>query len=94
MVHRIGVIGGDGIGPEIMPQTRRVVEWFAANRGLALELREELFGIPAWKAHKSLMRDETWKAVKDSDAILFGAIGLYAAYGFFVTFNPREPEDK
>ena len=27
-------------------------------------------------------------------AILFGAIGLYAAYGFFVTFNPREPEDK
>jgi hypothetical protein len=27
-------------------------------------------------------------------AILFGAIGLYAAYGFFVAFNPRPPEDK
>ena len=27
-------------------------------------------------------------------AILFAAIGLYAAYGFFVTFNPREPDDK
>ena len=27
-------------------------------------------------------------------AVLFTAIGLYAAYGFFVTFNPREPDDK
>ena len=27
-------------------------------------------------------------------AFLFGAIGLYSAYGFFVTFNPRPPEGK
>jgi len=27
-------------------------------------------------------------------AILFTALGLYAAYGFFITFNPREPHDK
>ena len=27
-------------------------------------------------------------------AMLFTAIGLYAAYGFFVTFKPREPDDK
>ena len=27
-------------------------------------------------------------------AVLFTAIGLYAGYGFFVTFNPREPDDK
>ena len=27
-------------------------------------------------------------------AVLFAAIGLYAGYGFFINFNPREPDDK
>ena len=29
----------------------------------------------AWRSHGHLMRDETWRAVQESDAILFGAIG-------------------
>ena len=55
---------GDGIGPEILAQSRRVVEWFAARRGLDIDLREELFGIPAWHAHGSLLRDETWAEIE------------------------------
>jgi 3-isopropylmalate dehydrogenase len=69
------ILAGDGIGPEILAQTRRVVEWFAEHRGLPVDLQEELFGVAAWKAHGSLMREATWKAVTQSDAILFGAIG-------------------
>src|SRR6476620_11488298 len=72
---RVLILPGDGIGPEILAQTRRVVEWFAANRGLAIDLREEHFGIPAWRAHGSLLRDETWAEIEAADAILFGAIG-------------------
>ena len=72
---RILILAGDGIGPEIMPQVRRVAEWFASRRGVPLELREELFGISAWKAPGNLMRDETWRAVLAADAILFGATG-------------------
>jgi 3-isopropylmalate dehydrogenase len=75
VMKKVLILPGDGIGQEIMPQTRRVVEWFAANRGLRVELQEELFGIPAWQAYKNLMRDETWQAVVESDAILFGATG-------------------
>jgi 3-isopropylmalate dehydrogenase len=75
VLKQLLILPGDGIGPEIMAQTRRVVQWFAQKRGMAIELREELFGIPAWKAHGSLMRDQTWQAILDSDAILFGAIG-------------------
>lgn len=80
-LKKILILAGDGIGPEIMRQTRRVVEWFIAHRGVRMELQEELFGISAWKAHGHLMRDETWKAVVASDAILFGATGSpeYAA---------------
>lgn len=72
---RILILPGDGIGPEILAQTRRVVEWFAARRGLDIDLREELFGIPAWHAHGSVLRDETWDEIEAADAILFGAIG-------------------
>jgi 3-isopropylmalate dehydrogenase len=74
-MKKILMLAGDGIGPEVMAQVRRVVEWFAEHRGLRLDLREELFGIAAWQAHGHLMRDETWRAVQESDAILFGAIG-------------------
>jgi len=75
ILKKVLILAGDGIGPEIMAQTRRVVEWFAAHRGIRMELQEELFGISAWKAHHHLMRDETWRAVTQSDAILFGATG-------------------
>jgi 3-isopropylmalate dehydrogenase len=81
IVKQVLILAGDGIGPEIMTQTRRVVEWFGTQRGVRMELQEELFGISAWKAHGHLMREQTWKAVTESDAILFGATGSpeYAA---------------
>jgi 3-isopropylmalate dehydrogenase len=72
---RVLILPGDGIGTEILAQTRRVVEWFAANRGLEIDLREELYGIPAWRAHGTVMRDETWAEIEAADAILFGATG-------------------
>ena len=75
MAKRVLILPGDGIGPEILAQSRRVMEWFAANRNLAIDLREEHFGIPAWRAHGSLLRDETWAEIEAADAILFGAIG-------------------
>jgi 3-isopropylmalate dehydrogenase len=74
-VPRVLILAGDGIGPEVLAESRRVVEWFIAKRKLAIELREELFGIQAWKAHGSLMREETWDEIVAADAILFGAIG-------------------
>jgi 3-isopropylmalate dehydrogenase len=74
-VARLLILAGDGIGPEILAEVRRVVEWFIAERHLAAELHEELFGISAWKAHGELMPKETWKAIVAADAILFGAIG-------------------
>jgi 3-isopropylmalate dehydrogenase len=74
-VARLLILAGDGIGPEVVGETRRVVEWFIAKRQLAVELREELYGISAWKAHGSLMRQETWDEIIAADAILFGATG-------------------
>jgi 3-isopropylmalate dehydrogenase len=74
-VARLLILAGDGIGPEVVGEARRVAEWFIAKRQIAIELREERFGISAWKTHGSLMRQETWDEIIAADAILFGATG-------------------
>jgi len=74
-VSRLLILAGDGIGPEILAEVRRVAEWFISERRLPIELREELYGISAWNAHGDLMRKETWDEIVAADAILFGATG-------------------
>ncbi|WP_256983470.1 3-isopropylmalate dehydrogenase [Caballeronia sordidicola] len=74
-MKKLMILAGDGVGPEILPQTRRVVEWFIYHRDLAVQLDEQLFGIAAWKAHGDLMNDSIWQKIAASDAILFGSIG-------------------
>ncbi len=79
-MYKVLLLAGDGIGAEIMPEVEQVVRWFVA-RGLPISLHEELFGIAAWTAHRTLMREQTWQRILEADAILFGAIGSpeYAA---------------
>ena len=73
--RRMLVLGGDGVGPEVAAQARRVADWFAANRGLALETVEAPYGAAAWRDGGQLLPPATLEAVRDADAILFGAIG-------------------
>jgi 3-isopropylmalate dehydrogenase len=73
-MHHLLILPGDGIGPEIMPEVRRVAEWFM-KRGTPISLDEELYGVASWKAYGTLMRDATWEKIQKADAILFGATG-------------------
>jgi 3-isopropylmalate dehydrogenase len=72
---RVLILAGDGVGPEVLAEVRRVVDWFIQERYLSIDLREELFGIDAWHAHGDLLRQKTWDEIVAADAILFGAIG-------------------
>ncbi|MGZ7086471.1 MAG: 3-isopropylmalate dehydrogenase [Ilumatobacteraceae bacterium] len=69
------ILPGDGVGGEVMAEVRRVLDWLSTQRGLDIDVHEEPFGIAAWRAHGTLMRDETWERIQAADAILFGAIG-------------------
>jgi len=69
------VLGGDGVGGEVVAEVRRVIDWFVRHRGLDVGVSEELFGIAAWRAHGTLMGDETWQQILAADAVIFGAIG-------------------
>jgi 3-isopropylmalate dehydrogenase len=69
------LLPGDGIGPEVMAEVKRLITWMNA-RGIAVfETEEALVGGSAYDAHKVAVTDETMAKAKAADAVLFGAVG-------------------
>ena len=69
------ILAGDGIGPEVMIEVIRVVEWFNEKHGTAFEISEDLVGGAAYDAHGTPLHDATLEKAKAADAILLGAAG-------------------
>lgn len=75
MSKKVLIIPGDGIGPEIMIEAKKVLDVVDQKFNLGLEYDEALLGGAAIDATGVPMPDETFDKAKQSDAILFGAIG-------------------
>lgn len=69
------ILAGDGIGPEVMAQVRRVISWYGDNRGLKFDVSEDLVGGAAYDAHGVPLTDETMEKAQGVDAVLLGAVG-------------------
>ena len=69
------ILPGDGIGPEVMAQVRRVIDWFGANAGLQFDVSEDLVGGAAYDAHGVPLHDDTMAKAQEVDAVLLGAVG-------------------
>jgi 3-isopropylmalate dehydrogenase len=67
----VAVLPGDGIGPEIIAQARRVLE----KLDLKIEFTEVPVGGAAYELHGDPLPPQTLKAAQQADAILFGAVG-------------------
>ena len=72
---KITVIGGEGIGPEVTAQSSRVLEWFAANRALPIEMKSAEHGLKPYLATGEVLPPATRDAIDTADAIVFGAEG-------------------
>ena len=75
MTYRILVLPGDGIGPEIVEQARRVAGWYSASRSFSFVTEEDLVGGISYEAHGSPATDAMMKKALAADAVLFGAVG-------------------
>lgn len=75
MKKKILVIPGDGIGPEVTIWGKAVLEKIAELFGHEFEFDEALMGHVAIEATGNPLPDETLEKAKESDAILFGAVG-------------------
>ena len=75
--HSIAVIGGDGIGPEVIAQAVRAIEAAVAkhDRGHELRLTHLPWGSEFYKKHGHILPADGWDTLAKHDAILFGAVG-------------------
>ena len=72
---RIAVLPGDGIGPEVMAEARRVLQAVEAKYALKLVLTEARVGGAAIDADGHALPAETLRICGESEAILFGSVG-------------------
>ena len=73
--HKIALLGGDGIGQEVTPEARRVLEVVGKATGVSFEFEPALIGGAAIDAAGEPLPPSTLKLCEESDAILFGAVG-------------------
>ncbi|ADO41792.1 3-isopropylmalate dehydrogenase [Ketogulonicigenium vulgare] len=68
------ILAGDGIGPEVMAEVRKVIAWFDAH-GTSFDVTEDLVGGAAYDVHGTPLADETLAKALAADAVLLGAVG-------------------
>jgi 3-isopropylmalate dehydrogenase len=69
------ILPGDGIGPEVMREVRRVIDWMQRRRMVSFDITEDLVGGASIDARGTPISDETMEKAKQADAILFGSVG-------------------
>ncbi len=69
------ILPGDGIGPEVMAEVTRIIDWFGAKRGITFDVSEDLVGGCAYDKHGTPLHDDTMAKAQEVDAVLLGAVG-------------------
>jgi 3-isopropylmalate dehydrogenase len=69
------ILPGDGIGPEVMAEVTRIIDWFGAKRDIRFDVSEDLVGGAAYDAHGTPLTDATMARAQAVDAVLLGAVG-------------------
>jgi len=73
--RKILLLPGDGIGPEVIGEVKKVIEWFNKNKSLDFVFEEELIGGASIDANKIPITDEVFYKSLESDAVILGACG-------------------
>jgi 3-isopropylmalate dehydrogenase len=73
--HKILLLPGDGIGPEVAREVEKLVDWFRREGVAGFEIETDLVGGAALDAHKLPVTEAAMQRAQDADAVLFGAVG-------------------
>ena len=74
-MYKITVVAGDGTGPEVMAEAKKVLNKTADVFNIKFEFNDYLIGGIAYEKFGTPLPDVTVKAAKDSDAVMLGAVG-------------------
>jgi len=72
---RLLVLPGDGVGPEVMREVRRVIDWMDRRRHVTFDLSEDYVGGAGIDHYGEPITDDVIAEAKQADAVLFGAVG-------------------
>ena len=75
MANNILLLAGDGVGPEVMAEVKKIIDWINKNKKTDIEISEELVGGASYDENKTPLTDEVLYKAMDSDAVLLGAVG-------------------
>jgi 3-isopropylmalate dehydrogenase len=73
--RKILLLPGDGIGPEVIAEVRKILEWLNKNKSLDFEIEEGLVGGISYDKHKNPITDEVFYKALESEAVILGAVG-------------------
>jgi len=69
------MLPGDGIGPEVMGEVSRIIEWMNDKLDTGFAVENDLVGGSCYDAHGCAVTDETMAKAQAADAVLLGAVG-------------------
>lgn len=73
--YTLTLLPGDGIGPEVMAQVRKIISWLEENSAARFTLHEDDIGGAAYDRYDQPLADVTLEKCKASDAVIMGAVG-------------------
>ena len=73
--RKLLLLPGDGIGPEVMREVKKIIEWFNKNKSLDFKIEEDLVGGASYDKHKNPITDEVFYKALESEAVILGAVG-------------------
>ncbi len=69
------LLPGDGIGPEVIGEVKKIINWFNKNKSLDFETEEEMVGGASYEKHGTPITDEVFYKALESEAVILGAVG-------------------
>ena len=73
--RKILLLPGDGIGPEVIGEVKKILEWLNKNKSLDFEIDEDLVGGISYDKNKNPITDEVFYKALESEVVILGAVG-------------------
>ena len=82
--RKILLLPGDGVGPEVVGETKKIINWFNKKKSLDFKIDQDLIGGASIDKHGMPITDEVFYKALESDAVILGACGgpQYDKLGF------------
>ena len=73
--RKILLLPGDGVGPEVINEVKKIIEWFNKKKSLDFKIDQDLVGGVSYDKHKKPITDEVFYKALESEAVILGAVG-------------------